>query len=258
MTCAPGACGSGPPARTSAQPRPPGAARCARSTTRPRPRPPARSVCRSPGSRPHRSIAPIASATTPATVAATAATAGRRTTPVPGGVAHGEARGKGQPPRDPAQLRDGDRDQQHHAEYGGDGRCGDVGLAPDLTRTMDCTGDAEPEQQRTDQRRAKPRASLAPASGEHGDDVVPRGEHGGCKCGKHRTHEPTRGDGRDVAGRQLERTEPLGAEVLHYGAGEPRDGDTAGRADDRRRRPEHETTREHDPADVGWLTSRGG
>ncbi len=42
------------------------------------------------------------------------------------------------------------------------------------------------------------------------------------------------------------------------GEGEPRDGDTAGRADDRRSRPEHETTREHDPADVGWLTSRGG
>ena len=39
------------------------------------------------------------------------------------------ARASGRNPGGAAQLRDDDRDQQHHAEYGGDGRGGDEGLA---------------------------------------------------------------------------------------------------------------------------------
>ena len=141
----------------------------------------------------------------------------RRTAAMPRGVAHGEARGQWQGAGHPAELRDDERDEQHHAEYGGDGRGGDVDLAAGLAGAVDRTGNPQPEQHRAGDRRAQRRARLTAATREHGNDVVLCGEQRRCEGSQDGARETARSDAADVAHRQLEGTEPFGAEVLHPG-----------------------------------------
>ncbi len=167
------------------------------------------------------------SATTPATVAATAATAGtvrvrwRAASRTAYRVTSGSRREK----RASTATTTGTSRIIPSTETTAAAAIEDLAVA---AGAEDGQADAAEQQHQADERRAVAGAAVAATTGEHGDDVLARGDPGRHHGGEEGAEQPEAGDAQQVQRLDLERAQPAVGEVLHDR--EQRPADAPGRA----------------------------
>ena len=151
-----------------------------------------------------------------------------RASAVPGGVAGGVPHHQRQPPEDRASTGDDQRHEEDHPEDGDERRPGRWRARRPWrrTRTARCRRRAAP---RPTSGRCGPTARVAATAGEHGDDVLPRGEPGRHDGGQQRAQQPEGGDDRDQQPRARRTGRTSSPEALDDGHQRPPDHDRPAR-----------------------------
>ena len=192
------------------------------------------------------------SATTPATVAATAATAGHGAGAVPVGVADGVPQHQRAAGRTAAaSAGEHDRHQQDHPEHGRDRAERRSANSPPLTATAGAArraGDADAEQDQPEQRRPERgrRSPRRPAS--TATTSWREARYAGTTAARNALSRPKPATPSQVQPRHLERPEPRVGALLEQRLQQPRSADAEDHAGDRGRAAEHDRAGDDDPA----------